>query len=289
VVSARHKAEYTADQSDVTVYEAQRGWVVLNLRELWKYRELMFFLSWRDIKVRYKQAVLGAAWVVLQPLIQTVVFTVIISVVFGVKSPDPTIPYSVFALTGLVLWQYFSSSLSRATGGLVGQASLLTKVYFPRLVIPISSMFTGLVDLLISLVIVGVVMAAYGIAPGWQLVFFPLFILLALFTALAAGLWLGALNVLYRDVGSILPFLVQILMYLSPVVIPPTYVQNYQALKIIFALNPMTGALNGFRWAFLKQPFDTTYFWYSLAVIAVLLVGGLIFFKRMERVFADVI
>lgn len=288
-MNTRHDLQTSPNEPGLTVYEAKRGWVVLNLRELWKYRELMFFLSWRDIKVRYKQAVLGAAWVVLQPLIQTVVFTVIISVVFGVKSPDPAIPYSVFALTGLVLWQYFQSSLSRATGGLVGQASLLTKVYFPRLVIPISSMFTGLVDLLISLVIVGVVMAAYHIAPGWQLAFFPLFILLAFFTALAAGLWLGALNVLYRDVGSVLPFLVQILMYLSPVVIPPTYVQKYEALKVIFALNPMTGALNGFRWSFLKQPFDTTYFWYSLAVVAVLLVGGLIFFKRMERTFADVI
>jgi lipopolysaccharide transport system permease protein len=287
---SREKTPKKADnEPGLTVYQAQRGWVVLNLRELWKYRELMFFLSWRDVKVRYKQAVLGAAWVVLQPLIQAVVFTVIFSVVFGVKSPNPRFPYAVFALTGLVLWQYFSTSLSRATTGLVGQASLLTKVYFPRLVIPISSMFTGLVDLFISLVIVGVVMAAYGIAPGWQLVFFPVFILLALLSALAAGLWLGALNVLYRDVGSILPFLVQILMYLSPVVIPPTYIDKYEALRVIFALNPMTGALNGFRWCFLGEPFDTTYFWYSLGVVALLLVGGLIFFKRMERTFADVV
>jgi lipopolysaccharide transport system permease protein len=278
-----------SEEPELTVYEARRGWVVLNLREIWKYRELVFFLSWRDIKVRYKQAVLGAAWVVIQPLIQTVVFTVIFSYLFKVKSPDPRIPYSVFALTGLVLWTYFSGSLTRATGGLVGQASLLTKVYFPRLVIPISSMFTGLVDLFMSLVIVGVVMAAYGIAPGWQLVFFPAFILLALLSALAVGLWLGALNVLYRDVGSILPFLIQILMYLSPVVIPPTYVDKYEALKIIFSLNPMTGALNGFRWCFLGEAFDTTYFWYSLGVVAVLLVGGLIFFKRMERTFADVV
>ncbi len=279
----------SSNEPELTVYERQRGWVVLNLKELWKYRELVFFLSWRDIKVRYKQAVLGAAWVVIQPVLQTIVFTVIFSVVLGAKSPNPDVPYAVFALTGLVLWQYFSASLGRATNGLVGQASLLTKVYFPRLVIPISAMFTGLVDLLISLVIVGVVMAAYGIAPGWELVFFPVFILLTLITALAAGLWLGALNVLYRDVGSVLPFLVQLLMYLSPVVIPLTLISKYEPLKVIFALNPMTGALNGFRWCFLGEPFDTGYFWYSLAVVAVLLVGGLIFFKRMERTFADVI
>jgi lipopolysaccharide transport system permease protein len=214
---------------------------------------------------------------------------VIFSMLFKVASPDPEIPYAVFALTGLVLWTYFSGSLSRATSCLVGQSSLLTKVYFPRLVIPISTMFTGLVDLLISLGIVGVVMAVYGIVPGWQLVFFPAFILLALLTALAMGLWLGALNVLYRDVGSILPFMVQILMYLSPVVIPPTLVNKYEALRIIFALNPMTGALNGFRWCFLGEPFDATFFWYSLVAIAVLLAGGLVFFKRMERTFADVI
>jgi lipopolysaccharide transport system permease protein len=288
-MSGEKKREKASPEPGLTVYQAQRGWVVLNLRELWKYRELTFFLAWRDIKVRYKQAVLGAAWVVLQPLIQTVVFTVIFSILFKVASPNPEIPYAVFALTGLVLWTYFSGSLSRATGCLVGQSSLLTKVYFPRLVIPISTMFTGLVDLLISLGIVGVVMAVYGIVPGWQLVFFPVFILLAMMTALSVGLWLGALNVLYRDVGSILPFLVQILMYLSPVVIPPNYVNKYEALRVIFALNPMTGALNGFRWCFLGEPFDTTFFWYSLVAIAVLMAGGLVFFKRMERTFADVI
>jgi lipopolysaccharide transport system permease protein len=288
-MSGEKKSKRATAEPGLTVYQAQRGWVVLNLRELWKYRELMFFLAWRDIKVRYKQAVLGAAWVVLQPLIQTLVFTVIFSILFKVQSPDPEIPYAVFALTGLVLWTYFSGSLSRATSCLVGQSSLLTKVYFPRLVIPISTMFTGLVDLIISLGIVGVVMAVYGIAPGWQLVFFPAFILLALLTALSVGLWLGALNVLYRDVSSFLPFMVQILMYLSPVVIPPTYVNKYEALRIIFALNPMTGALNGFRWCFLGEPFDTTFFWYSLVAIAVLLAGGLVFFKRMERTFADVI
>jgi lipopolysaccharide transport system permease protein len=262
--------ETSPKDQNLTVYQAQRGWVVLNLRELWKYRELIFFLSWRDVKVRYKQAVLGAGWVVIQPLIQTVIFTVIFSILFKVQSPDPRIPYSVFSLTGLVLWTYFAGSLTRATGGLVGQASLL-------------------VDLFISLVIVGVVMAAYGIAPGWQLVFFPAFIFLALLSALAVGLWLGALNVLYRDVSSVLPFLIQILMYLSPVVIPPSYINKYEALRVIFSLNPMTGALNGFRWCFLGEPFETTYFWYSLGVVAVLLTGGLIFFKRMERTFADVV
>jgi lipopolysaccharide transport system permease protein len=282
-------AERAANEPELTVYEARRGWIVLNLRELWKYRELMFFMSWRDVKVRYRQAVLGAAWVVIQPLITMVVFTLLFNKALGVQSDDPGIPYMVFSLTGLVLWQYFSSSLSRATGSLVGQASLLTKVYFPRLVIPLSSMLTGLIDLLISLVIIGVMMASFGIVPGWQIVFFPLFIGLALLTALAAGLWLGALNVLYRDVGSILPFLMQILMFLSTVMYPLSKFNSNVALKVICSLNPMTGAIEGFRWALYGHRFDTTYFWYSLGVVVVMFVGGLIFFKRMERTFADVV
>jgi lipopolysaccharide transport system permease protein len=273
---------------DLTVYEPRRGWVVLNLRELWRYRELIFFLSWRDIKIRYRQRVLGAAWVVIQPVVTMVVFTLVFNKTLGVQSSDSKLPYTVFSLSGLVLWQYFSSSLTRCAGGLVSSASLLTKVYFPRLAIPASSMTTGLVDMLIALVIVLAMMGGYGLMPGWEIVLFPLFVLLALFTALAAGLWLGALNVLYRDVGSILPFLVQIWMFLSPVIYPVSRFKN-EALKVICALNPMTGAIDGFRWALLGQRFDTQYFWYSLIGVAVLLVGGLFFFKRMERVFADVV
>jgi lipopolysaccharide transport system permease protein len=288
-MNAKRTRKAEANAPGLTVYEAQRGWVVLNLRELWKYRELMFFMSWRDVKVRYRQAVLGAAWVVIQPLVTMVVFTLLFNKALGVQSDDPGIPYMVFSLTGLVLWQYFSSSLSRCTGSLVGQAGLLTKVYFPRLVIPISSMITGLIDLCISLVIVGVMMAAFGVVPGWQIVFFPLFVILALLTALAAGLWLGALNVLYRDVGSILPFLIQILMFLSTVMYPLSKFNNNEALKIICSLNPMTGAIEGFRWALYGHRFDTTYFWYSVGAVAIMLVGGLIFFKRMERTFADVV
>jgi lipopolysaccharide transport system permease protein len=272
---------------ELTVYEAKRGWVVLNLRELWKYRELTYFLAMRDVKVRYRQAVLGAAWVVIQPLVTMVVFTLIFNKGLGVPSPSG-LPYMVFTLSGLVLWQYFANSLTRATGALVGQSSLLTKVYFPRLVIPTSSMVTGLVDLLIALVIVFVMMGIYGIVPGWQIVFFPLFILMALLTALAGGLWLGPLNVLYRDVGSILPFLVQLGMFLSPVIYQISRFDN-EALKVICYLNPMTGAIDGFRWALLGQEFSTSYFWYSLAAVVVFLLGGLMFFKRMERMFADVV
>ncbi len=273
---------------ELTVYEPRRGWVVLNLRELWKYRELIFFLSWRDVKVRYKQAVLGAAWVVIQPLVQMVVFTLLFNKTLGVQSPDSRVPYMVFSLTGVVLWQYFTSSLTRATTSLVSQASLLTKVYFPRLVIPMSAMFTGLIDLMIALVIIAAMMAAYAIVPGWHLVFFPLFIVLALLTALGAGLWLGALNVLYRDVSSILPFLVSTLMFLSTVIYPLSKFSN-ETLKVIVSLNPMTGAIDGFRWALLGQSFDTSHFWYSLGMVVVLLITGLIFFKRMERTFADVV
>ena len=282
---------------ELTVYEPRRGWVVLNLRELWRYRELIYFLSWRDIKIRYRQRVLGAAWVVIQPLMTMLVFTVVFNVILKVNSGvqtgaegTDTSPWSymVWSLSGLVIWNYFSSSLGRCAGSLVGSASLLTKVYFPRLAIPASAMVTGLVDLLIALVIVLGMMAGLGIAPGWEIVFLPLFVLLALFAALAAGLWFGALNVLYRDVGSMLPFLVQILMFLSPVMYPMEKIPD-GVLRVVFSLNPITGAVDGFRWALLGQPFNNQYFWYSVAVVAVLLVGGLFFFKRMERVFADVV
>jgi lipopolysaccharide transport system permease protein len=293
-MTKRKAAKNAPVEPELTVYEPRQGWVVLNLRELWKYRELIYFLSWRDIKIRYRQRVLGAAWVVIQPLVTMLVFTVVFNIILKVNTPqsasrsDSNVwSYMVWSLSGVVIWNYFSASLSRCAGSLVGSASLLTKVYFPRLAIPASAMVTGLVDLLIALIIVVGLMAGLGIAPGWQVVFLPAFVLLALLAALAAGLWLGALNVLYRDVGSMLPFLVQILMFLSPIMYPKEKIPD--VLRGVFSLNPVTGAVDGFRWALLGQPFDTQYFWYSLTVVAVMLVGGLFFFKRMERVFADVV
>ena len=273
---------------ELTVYEPRKGWVLLNLRELWKYRELMFFMGMRDVKVRYRQAVLGIAWVVIMPLAQMVVGTLVFNQALGVESPIDGVDFFVYNLSGVILWTYFHTSLTRTSGALVGQAGLLTKVYFPRLVIPTASMVTGLVDFFIGLVILAVMMAVVGVAVTWHLVFFPLFVLLTMFAALGVGLWLGPLNVLYRDVGSIVPFIVQLGVFLCPVYYPISSFDN-SVVRAIFSLNPMTGAIDGFRWSLLGGEFDTQYFWYSLAIVFVVLLTGLFFFKRMEKMFADVV
>jgi lipopolysaccharide transport system permease protein len=273
---------------DFAVYERKRGWVALDLRELWKYRELLYFLTWRDILVRYKQAVLGVAWAILQPLLTMIVFTVVFNMALGVKSPASDVPYAVFSFTGLLPWQFFAGALSRSGVSLVGNANLLTKVYFPRLVIPFSAVLAGLVDLGISFLVLIGLMAAYGIVPTWHAVFLPLFVVLALAAALAVSLWLSALNVLYRDVQYVIPFLVQLWMFVSPVIYPLDKIPA-GPLRVAFALNPMTGVIGGFRWALLGQQFPGGLMWVSLSVVMVLLFGGLFYFKRMERVFADVV
>ena len=276
------------DTEGFTVYERKRGWAALDLRELWRYRDLLYFLVWRDVLVRYKQAVFGVAWVILQPFLTMVVFTVIFNQVLGVKSPDPNLPYAVFSFSGLLPWQFFAGAIARSGASLVGNSALLTKVYFPRLAIPLSAILAGLVDLAISFLVLLGLMAAYGMVPTWQVVFLPLFVLLALAAALAVGLWLSALNVLYRDVAYVIPFLVQLWMFVSPVIYPTTSIPT-GPLRIVFALNPMTGVIGGFRWALLGQEFPGNYLLTSTAIVAVLLFGGLFFFKRMERVFADVV
>jgi lipopolysaccharide transport system permease protein len=278
----------TATTPQLTTYERRSGWTALDLREFWRYRSLLYFFAWRDIKVRYKQAILGIGWVILQPLLTMVVFTVVFNRLLGVSSPDETLPYAVFSLSGLVIWQYFSGSLTRSSMSLVSQAALITKIYFPRLIIPVSALFAGLVDLLIALVILLIVMAAYGILPGWEIVFLPFLIILAMATVLSVTLWFAALNVLYRDVQQITPFVVQLWMFVSPVIYATSAI-DITVVRILFSLNPMTGVINGFRWALLGQPYDTQYLWYSVAIVVVLLVSGLFFFKRMERVFADVV
>jgi lipopolysaccharide transport system permease protein len=285
--SARDSAR-PSDTEGFTVYEHKGGWAALDLRELWRYRDLLYFLVWRDVLVRYKQAIFGVAWVILQPFLTMVVFTVIFNQVLGVKSPDAKLPYAVFSFSGLLPWQFFAGALARSGVSLVGNSALLTKVYFPRLAIPLSAVLAGLVDLGISFLVLIGLMAAYGIVPTWQVVFLPLFVLLALAAALAVSLWLSALNVLYRDVAYIIPFLVQLWMFMSPVIYP---INNIPAgpLRVAFALNPMTGVIGGFRWALLGQDFPGVYLLTSTAIVLVLLFGGLFFFKRMERVFADVV
>ncbi len=274
----------------LTIYEPRRGWAALDLREFWSYRDLLYFLAWRDVLVRYKQAVLGASWAILQPVLTMVVFTFVFNKTLNVQSPDPSIPYPVFSLSGLVIWQFFAGGLSRSGVSLVGNANLLTKVYFPRLVIPISSILAALVDFAISFVVLLAVMAAYGIVPSWQIIFTPVFVLLAIAAALSVSLWLSPLNVFYRDVQYAIPFFIQLWMFVSPVIYSVADIPD-GVIRIVFALNPMTGVIGGMRWSLLGsgQPFPSPYLWISTGVIVVLLLSGLFYFKRMESRLADVV
>jgi lipopolysaccharide transport system permease protein len=262
------------------------GWLDIGLSELIAYRELIAFLIWRDIKVRYKQTTLGVLWAVLQPLFTIVIF----SVIFGriAKLPSDGVPYPLFTLAGLLPWQLFSQSFMGSANSLVGSAGLITKVYFPRLIVPLATVGATLVDFAISLALLVMMMAFYGFSPTAAIVWLPVFLLLALATALGAGLWCSALNVRYRDVQYVLPFVMQALLLASPVAYSATLITN-PWLRMVYALNPMAGVIQGFRWAFLGSPAPGAMIWSSMAVTAVLLATGLVFFKRMEASFADVI
>lgn len=266
--------------------EPSRGWVSLGLRELWQYRELLYFLAWREVKVRYKQTAIGAAWAVIQPLMTMVIFTVI----FGkfAKLPSDGFPYPVFAYTALLPWTYFAQALARTGSSLVGDANLIRKIYFPRLIIPLATVSVPIVDFFLSFLILLGMMAWYGITPTWGVFMLPLFLCLALMTALAVGLWLSPLNVRYRDVGLTIPFLVQLGMYLSPVAYSISLVP--EQWRLVYSLNPMVGVIEGFRWALLgKESPNFGVIAISALMVMVLLAGGLVFFRRMERTFADVI
>ena len=278
----------TAADEGFVVYQHKRGWAALNLREVWKYRELLWFLTWRDVSIRYKQAVLGVAWAVIQPVLTMLVFTAVFNQALKV-SPDPNVPYPVFSFSGLLVWQYFSGSLSRAGNSLVGGSQLITKVYFPRLVLPLSGVTAPLVDLSISFVVLLILMGILGVVPVWTIIFFPVFVLLALLTALAGGLWLSALNVLYRDFQYIIPLFLNLFMFASPIIYSMDKLDGW--LKVVVSLNPMTGAVLGARWAILGTPWpaDLNYLWIGTGAMLVLLFGGFFFFKRIERVFADVV
>jgi lipopolysaccharide transport system permease protein len=262
------------------------NWLALRLSELWDYRELLYFFVWRDIKVRYKQTAIGAAWAVLQPLLTVVTFTIIFDKF--AKMPSDGLPYPVFSYAALLPWNYFASSLNRSIGSVVGDANLITKVYFPRLLLPISATVSGLVDFGISFVFLLVMMAWYGIMPTWSTLLLPCFLLLAMLTALAVGLWLSVINVRFRDVGQATAFFIQIWLFASPVAYPVNVVP--EKWRALYSLNPMTGVIEGFRWALLgKQMPDIASIVISIAVVLLLVVGGIIFFKRMENTFADVV
>jgi lipopolysaccharide transport system permease protein len=267
-----------------------KGLASLDLKSLWEYRELLYFLVWRDVKVRYKQTVLGVLWVLLQPLVSMAIYTVLFGVLL--KVPSDGAPYAVFAFAGLLPWQYFASALTRSSQGVVNSANLITKIYFPRLVIPLSGVLSSLVDLAVSFIVLIGLMIYYGLAPTPALLVLPALILLAMITALGFGLWLSALNVRYRDINYLLPFIVQVWMYVTPVV----YGSNLlpERYRFLLALNPMTGVVEGFRWALLGRQLDYVQtqgplFVVSVIISLVVLVTGAVFFRTTERSFADIV
>lgn len=269
----------------VTVIEPVKGWRMLDWRALWAYRELLWVLTARDIKVRYKQTVLGAGWAILRPFITMVIF----SVVFGqlAKMPSDGYPYPVFVYAALLPWTFFAGAIGTSGGSLVGSANLVSKVYFPRLIIPLSSVGAGLVDLLISTGILLLMMLYYGVGWSWNLLAAPVLLLFVIFTALGVGTLLSALTVAYRDFTHLTPFMVQIWMYVTPVIFPVSLVpERWQWLLYI---NPMTGLVEGFRSAFLGKPFDMTGLGISFAVAVVIFIVGVAYFEKVERRFADII
>ena len=269
----------------ITVIEPRRRWITLDLRDIWKHRELLFFLVWRDVKVRYKQTAMGVLWAILQPILTTLIFTILFS---RFAEPETAgVPYPLFALSGLLIWFFVNAAINRAAWSLVSNRNMVTKVYFPRLLIVFAAALAGLVDLLLSLVILIGLLIYYATGFTWQIALAPFFILLTLILATACGTFFAALNVRYRDVRFLLPFLLQIWMFVSPVFYPSSLVT--ERWRPFFELNPLTGLIDGFRSSILGKPFN----WYSIimATAFTLILGmiSLIVFKRMEDDFADLI
>ncbi len=283
--SAR-RVESVSQAIPSVVIQPPRGWLELDFAEMWAYRELLYFFVWRDIKVRYKQTVIGAGWAILQPFATMVVF----SLFFGklAKLPPKGIPYPIFFYCALLPWTYFAGALAGATSTVVENQRLITKVYFPRILLPLASVISGLVDFAIAFLMLIAMALYYGMAPTAAALLLPAFLLLAILTALAAGLWLSALNAIYRDVRYVMPFLVQFWMFASPVAYPSTLVP--ERWRWIYGLNPMAGVIEGFRWAITGQgEAPGGLIFVSAGGVIVLLVGGLIYFRRMESTVADVV
>jgi lipopolysaccharide transport system permease protein len=257
-------------------------------RDLWRYRELFYFLAWRDILVRYKQTVIGVAWAVIRPFLTMVVFTVVFSKIAKLPAPG-SVPYPLLVFAALLPWQFFSTALSESSGSLIGNANLISKIYFPRLIVPASSVITSFVDFLITLAMMAVLMLWYQFLPDWRLFLLPAFIILAFATSFGIGLWLCALNVEYRDFRYIVPFIVQFGLYVSPVGFSSSIVP--EKWQLLYALNPMVGVIDGFRWSLLRgqTPFPLSAFSISVFVSVALCATGIWYFRKMERTFADVI
>ncbi|UCE54617.1 MAG: ABC transporter permease [Desulfobacterales bacterium] len=275
----------TAAQN-LIIIEPKKGWTTIDLKEIWKYRELLYFLTKRDIKVRYKQTVLGGLWAIIQPVFTMVVFTLF----FGrlAKVPSDGIPYPIFVYAGILPWTYFANAISASGNSLVGSANLIKKVYFPRLIIPASASLAGMLDFFIAMLVLGGLMGYYHFLPGIALLLFPVLVVLTFVCAVGVGLWLSALNVEYRDIRYAIPFLIQLWMFISPVIYPVSMVgEKYQWL---LALNPMGGVITAFRASLLgHQPIDWFLLILSAVIIVLLFLSGVFYFERMEKTFADIV
>ena len=270
----------------IVFIKPSKGWVSLNLRSLWEYRELLYFLTWRDIKVRYKQTALGAAWAILQPTATMLIF----SLFFGrlVKVPSDGVPYPLFAFTALVPWTFFANGLNQSSNSLIASANLLKKVYFPRLAIPVATVLAGVVDFILAFAVLLLLMAYYRVSPTINIIWTPLLLVLAFVTSLGVGLWMSALNVKYRDVRYVVPFLLQIWFFSTPVAYPSSLLS--EPWRTIYSLNPMVGVVEGFRWALLGTKTAPGLMLIASAVASVLiLISGAFYFRYMEKTFADVV
>ena len=269
----------------VVVIQPTNGWRALSLKNIWAYRELLFFLTWRDVKVRYKQTALGAAWAILQPLFMMVIFTIFFGRLAGVASAG--IPYPLFALAGLVPWTFFSNAITASSNSLVGSANLITKVYFPRLIVPAAAMLAGLVDFVLSFVLLAAMMIYYRVGLTSHMLFLPVLILLTMVFALGVGTWMSALNVKYRDVRFALPFIIQLWLFVSSVIVPSSSASP--KFRWILTLNPMSAIIEGYRSALFGLPFDWTALGIATVLSIVVLLYSVYSFSRVERSFADII
>ena len=263
-----------------------KGWVPLKLKDLWEYRELLYFLVWRDVKVRYKQTALGATWAIIQPFFTMVVFAIFFG--YLAKVPSDGIPYPLFSFAALVPWTFFANGLSQSSNSLVGSGTLITKVYFPRLIIPLASVFSGIIDFLLAFIVLLGMLVYYGLVPTINILWLPLFLLLALTTSLGVGLWLSALNVEYRDVRYIVPFITQFWMLATPIGYPSSLL--HQPWRTLYGLNPMVGVVEGFRWALLgTNTAPGPIIAVSSVAALIILITGAFYFRRMEKTFADLV
>lgn len=269
-----------------TRIQPSSGWSSLKLRESWEFRELLYFLTWRDIKVRYKQTVLGASWAILQPFLTMVVFSLFFGRLAGV--PSEGVPYPIFSFAALVPWAFFANGSNQAANSMVGSANLIKKVYFPRLIVPVATVMSGLVDFTLAFFVLLLMMVFYRIVPTAQIIWLPLFLLLAIVTTLGVGYWLSAMNVQFRDVRYAVPFLIQLWLFITPVAYPSSLLD--EPWRTLYGLNPMAGVVEGFRWALLgTEAGSLPMVLLSSLVSIILLISGTYYFKRMERTFADVV